>query len=62
MQMENDNIFYEQWLNDLQITVDSLREQRDEDRKRIAELQEQVAMYRSMVDRLKQAIDKGEYL
>lgn len=60
--MENDNIFYEQWLNDLQITVDSLREQRDEDRKRIAELQEQVAMYRSMVDRLKQAIDKGEYL
>jgi len=60
--MENDNIFYEQWLNDLQVTVDSLREQRDEDRQRIAELQQQVAMYRSMVDRLKQLINKGEYL
>jgi len=60
--MENNNVFYEQWLNDLQVTVDSLREQRDEDRQRIAELQQQVAMYRSMVDRLKQLINKGEYL
>jgi peptidoglycan hydrolase CwlO-like protein len=60
--MENDNIFYEQWLNDLQVTVDSLREQRDEDRTRIAELQKQVDMYRSMIDRMKQVIDKGDYL
>ena len=60
--MENDNIFYEQRLNDLQVTVDSLREQRDEDRTRIAELQKQVDMYRSMIDRMKQVIDKGDYL
>lgn len=58
--MENDNIFYEQWLNDLQVTVDSLREQRDEDRKRIAELEKQVTMYRSMVERLKVLLSQGD--
>jgi hypothetical protein len=59
---ENDTIVYQQWLNDLQVTVDSLREQRDEDRMRIAELEKQVIMYRSMIDRLKIALSEGREL
>jgi flagellar biosynthesis chaperone FliJ len=57
---ENEMITYQAWLNELQITVDSLREQRDEDRKRIAELEKQVAMYRSMVERLKVLMSRGD--
>ena len=56
MTQENESLFYESWLNDLQITVDSLREQREEDRQRIAELEKQVTMYRSMVDQLKRLL------
>jgi peptidoglycan hydrolase CwlO-like protein len=59
---ENDNITYQAWLNDLQITVDSLREQRDEDRSKIAELQKEIAMYKSMVDRLRLALSQGSEL
>lgn len=58
---ENENIFYQSWLTDLQMTVDSLREQREEDRARIAELQKQIEMYRGMIDRLKKAISLGEW-
>lgn len=57
---ENEALFYQAWLNDLQITVDSLREQREEDRKRIAELEKQVTMYRSMVDQLKRLLSQGD--
>mgnify|MGYP002638979605 CR=1 FL=1 len=60
MPPENESIFYQAWLNDLQITVDSLREQREEDRKRIAELDKQVTMYRSMVDQLKRLLSQGD--
>ena len=60
MPPENESIFYQAWLNDLQITVDSLREQREEDRKRIAELDKQVTMYRSMVDQLKMLLSQGD--
>jgi peptidoglycan hydrolase CwlO-like protein len=56
MTQENESLFYQSWLNDLQITVDSLREQREEDRQRIAELEKQVTMYRSMVDQLKRLL------
>lgn len=60
MPPENESIFYQAWLNDLQMTVDSLREQREEDRKRIAELDKQVAMYRSMADQLKRLLSQGD--
>lgn len=60
MSQENESIFYQAWLNDLQITVDSLREQREEDRKRIAELDKQVTMYRSMVDQLRRLLSQGD--
>lgn len=57
---ENESLFYQSWLSDLQITVDSLREQREEDRQRIAELDKQVTMYRSMVDQLKRLLSQGD--
>jgi len=60
MPPENESIFYQAWLNDLQMTVDSLREQREEDRKRIAELDKQVTMYRSMADQLKRLLSQGD--
>lgn len=60
MTHENESIFYQAWLNDLQITVDSLREQREEDRKRMAELEKQVTMYRSMADQLKRLLSQGD--
>jgi len=58
---ENESHMYQVWLQELQMTVDSLREQREEDRLRIAELQQELAMYRSMVDRLKKAVTFGEW-
>lgn len=60
MSQENESLFYQAWLNDLQITVDSLREQREEDRKRIAELEKQVTMYRSMADQLRRLLSQGD--
>jgi len=58
---ENESFMYQSWLQELQTTVDSLREQREEDRVRIAELEQELAMYRSMVDRLKKAVTLGEW-
>ena len=60
MTQENESLFYQAWLNDLQIANDSLREQREEDRKRIAELEQQVTMYRSMADQLKRLLSQGD--
>jgi hypothetical protein len=59
---ENDTMTYQAWLNDLQITVDSLREQRDEDRKKIAELENQLAIYKQMAERLRLALSQGSEL
>lgn len=58
---ENESFMYQSWLQELQTTVDSLREQREQDRVRIAELEQELAMYRSMVDRLKKAVTLGEW-
>lgn len=58
--MEGEAWEYRVWLNDLQITVDSLQEQREEHRLRIAELEKQVAMYRSMVDQLNRLLSQGD--
>jgi predicted RNase H-like nuclease (RuvC/YqgF family) len=60
MTQENESIFYRAWLTDMQMSVDSLREQREEDRKRIAELEKQVTMYRSMVDQLRRLLSQGD--
>jgi peptidoglycan hydrolase CwlO-like protein len=60
MTQENESIFYQAWLTDMQMSVDSLREQREEDRKRIAELEKQVTMYRSMVDQLRRLLSQGD--
>lgn len=56
---ENDSIFYQAWLQDLQMTVDSLREQREDDKKVIAELKQQLDLYRSMSERLQIALTRG---
>lgn len=57
---ENDQIFYQAWLTDLQMTADSLREQREEDKKLIAQLREELDLQKSMVDRLRLALARGD--
>ena len=57
---ENDQIFYQAWLTDLQMTADSLREQREEDKKLISQLREELDLQKSMVDRLRLALARGD--
>lgn len=57
---ENDQIFYQAWLTDLQMAADSLREQREEDKKLIAQLREELDLQKSMVDRLRFALSQGD--
>ena len=55
----NDEQVFQAWMNELQIVVDTLREDRKELQHRVTELENQIAMYKSMVDRLKLAISQG---
>lgn len=57
---ENDTIFYQSWVNDLQMSLDSLREQREEDKKIISELQRQVALHKQTIERLQVAMSQGD--
>ncbi len=55
----NDEQVFQAWMHELQIVVDTLREDRKDLQHRVTELENQVAMYKSMVDRLKLAISQG---
>lgn len=57
---ENDTILYQSWLQELQMTVDSLREQREEDKNLIAKLQSELYAHKNMVERLKVAMSQGD--
>ena len=57
---ENDTIFYQSWVNDLQMSLDSTREQREEDKKIISELQKQIALQRQTIERLQVAMSQGD--
>ena len=55
----SDEQVFQAWLNELQIVVDTLREDRKDLQARVAELEEQITMYKSMVERLQLAISQG---
>lgn len=55
----NDEQVFQAWMNELQIVVDTLREDRKDLQHRVTELENQIAMYKSMVDRLRLAISQG---
>jgi hypothetical protein len=57
---ENDTIFYQSWVNDLQMSLDSTREQREEDKKIISELQKQIALQKQTIERLQVAMSQGD--
>lgn len=57
---ENDTIFYQSWVNDLQMSLDSTREQREEDKKIISELQKQIAVHKQTIERLQVAMSQGD--
>jgi predicted RNase H-like nuclease (RuvC/YqgF family) len=47
------------WLAELQVAVDTLREDKKELQTRVTELEETIAMYKSMVERLRLAMGQG---
>lgn len=55
----SDEQVFQAWLNELQIVVDTLREDKKDLQVRVTELEKQIAMYKSMVDRLQLAISQG---
>ena len=56
----NDTNFYQSWGNDLQMSLDSTREQREEDKKIISELQKQIALQKQTIERLQVAMSQGD--
>lgn len=59
---ENEQFMYQQWLNELQITCDTLRGERDEYKTYITELENRIKVLSSMVDRLQIAVSQGREL
>ena len=57
---ENDTLFYQAWVSDLQISVDAMREQREEERKTIAELMRQIQIHKQTIERLQVAMSQGD--
>ena len=57
--MSGDEQVFQAWLNEMQITADTLREDKKELLARVTELEGQIAMYKSMVERLQLAISQG---
>jgi len=58
-EMSGDEQVFQAWLNELQIVVDTLREDKKDLQARVTELEKQIAMYKSMVERLQLAISQG---
>jgi hypothetical protein len=57
-----DLITYQSWCAEQQITIESLREDKDELKRRVAELEGHVATLTSMVERLQIANSQGREL
>lgn len=57
--MTGDEQATQAWLNELQIAVDTLREDKKGLLTRMNELEETIAMYKSMVERLRLALSQG---
>lgn len=57
--MSGDEQVFQAWLNEMQIAADTLREDKKELLARVTELEAQIAMYKSMVERLQLAISQG---
>jgi hypothetical protein len=58
----DDLITYQTWCSEQQITIESLREDKDELKRRVAELEGHVATLQSMVERLQIANSQGREL
>ena len=57
--MSGDEHMLNAWLAELQVAVDTLREDKKELQTRVTELEETIAMYKSMVERLRLAMGQG---
>jgi len=58
----DDLITYQTWCAEQQITIESLRDDKDELKRRVAELEGHVATLQSMVERLQIANSQGREL
>jgi len=47
------------WIAEMQISLDTLREDKKDLQARVTELEKQIAMYKSMVDRLRLLLSQG---
>jgi len=47
------------WLTELQVAVDTLREDKKGLQARVTELEKEIAMYKTMVERLQLAVSQG---
>jgi uncharacterized coiled-coil protein SlyX len=57
--MSDDMHMLNSWLTELQVAVDTLREDKKGLQARVTELEEKIAMYKSMVERLRLALGQG---
>lgn len=57
--MSDDIHLFNSWLTELQVAVDTLREDKKGLQARVTELEEKIAMYKSMVERLRLALGQG---
>ena len=57
--MSGDEHMLNSWLAELQVAVDMLREDKKELQTRVTELEQTIAMYKSMVERLRLAMGQG---
>lgn len=59
MMMSVDEHAMQAWVAEMQISLDTLREDKKDLQARVTELEKQIAMYKSMVDRLRLLLSQG---
>lgn len=57
--MNSEEYMMNSWLTELQVAVDTLREDKKGLQARVTELEKEIAMYKTMVERLQLAVSQG---
>lgn len=57
--MNSEEYMMNSWLTELQVAVDTLREDKKGLQARVTELEKEITMYKTMVERLQLAVSQG---
>ena len=57
--MNSEEYMMNSWLTELQVAVDTLREDKKGLQARVTELEKEITMYKTMVERLQMAVSQG---